>query len=113
MDGDSKAVVADKLKAMGYAPLTLEEVKTTGLSREISIGGRHKRVKAQGPVGFSRQFATMVNSGLSLLRALSILEEQTQNPTWPQRSPKVRADVEGGAALSGAMAKHPMSSRRS
>ena len=107
VDGDSKAVVADKLKAMGYAPLTLEEVKTTGLSREISIGGRHKRVKLKDLSVFSRQFATMVNSGLSLLRALSILEEQTQNPTLAATIAKVRADVEGGAALSGAMAKHP------
>lgn len=106
VDGDSKAVVVEKLKTMGYSPISLEEVKTGGLNREISFGGA-KRVKLKELAIFSRQFATMINSGLSLLRSLSILEEQTENKTLATVVGKVRADVEGGAALSGAMAKHP------
>jgi type IV pilus assembly protein PilC len=106
VEGDSKAVVAEKLKAMGYNPMSLEEVKTGGLNREISFGGA-KRVKLKELAIFSRQFSTMVNSGLSLLRSLSILEEQTENKTLATVIGKVRIDVEGGASLSGAMAKHP------
>lgn len=106
VDGDSKAVVVEKLKTMGYSPISLEEVKTGGLNREISFGGA-KRVKLKELAIFSRQFATMINSGLSLLRSLSILEEQTENKTLATTVGKVRADVEGGAALSSAMAKHP------
>ncbi|MCB0914924.1 MAG: type II secretion system F family protein [Actinobacteria bacterium] len=106
VEGDSKAVVAEKLKAMGYTPVSLEEVKTTGLSREITLGGQ-KRVKLKDLAILSRQFSTMINSGLSLLRSLSILEEQTQNSRLAAVMGKVRIDVEGGASLSGAMAKHP------
>lgn len=106
VEGDSKAVVAEKLKAMGYNPMSLEEVKTGGLNREISFGGA-KRVKLKELAIFSRQFSTMVNSGLSLLRSLSILEEQTENKTLATVIGKVRIDVEGGSSLSGAMAKHP------
>ncbi len=106
VEGDSKAVVAEKLKAMGYNPMSLEEVKTGGLNREISFGGA-KRVKLKELAIFSRQFSTMVNSGLSLLRSLSILEEQTDNKTLATVIGKVRIDVEGGSSLSGAMAKHP------
>ncbi|MDQ1246061.1 MAG: type pilus assembly protein PilC [Actinomycetota bacterium] len=106
VEGDSKAVVAEKLKTMGYNPLSLDEVKTTGLNKQISFGGE-KRVKLKDLSIFSRQFATMINSGLSLLRSLSILEEQTENPTLAKVLGKVRAEVEGGSSLSAAMAKHP------
>jgi type IV pilus assembly protein PilC len=106
VEGDSKAVVAEKLKTMGYNPLSLDEVKTTGLSKEISFGGP-KRVKLKELSVFSRQFATMINSGLSLLRSLSILEEQTENPTLAKVIGQVRSEVEGGSSLSSAMAKHP------
>jgi type IV pilus assembly protein PilC len=54
----------------------------------------------------SRQFATMIDSGLSLLRALSILSEQTESQALAKVLAEVRTDVEGGAALSVAMAKH-------
>ena len=56
---------------------------------------------------FSRQFATMVNSGLPILRALSILADQTSNAELARVLGEVRIDVEQGASLSGAMAKHP------
>jgi type IV pilus assembly protein PilC len=55
----------------------------------------------------SRQFATMIDSGLSLLRALTILAEQTENKELAKVLGEVRGEVEGGNALSAAMAKHP------
>ena len=106
LDGDSKTVVVNKLKSMGYAPVSVEEVKTTGLKKEISFGGG-KRVKLKDLAIFNRQFATMINSGLSLLRSLTILEEQTENKTLAAALAQVRADIEGGTSLSAALAKHP------
>lgn len=106
LDGDSKAVVVDKLKSMGYAPISLEEVKSGGLKKDISFGGQ-KRVKLKDLAVFSRQFAVMINSGLSLLRALSILEEQSESKTLQTVLTQVRSDVEGGSSLSAAMAQHP------
>ncbi len=56
---------------------------------------------------FSRQFATMVNSGLSMLRCLYVLEEQTPNKKLAKVIGEVRADVEAGISLSDALEKHP------
>ncbi len=107
LEGDSKTVVVEKLKSMGYAPVSVTEVHLTGLNKDISFGGRKKRVKLKDLAVMSRQFAVMINSGLSLLRALTILEEQTQNKTLAAVLTKVRVDVEGGSSLSAAMARHP------
>ena len=60
----------------------------------------------------SRQFATMINSGLSLLRALNILAEQTANPELGRVLGEVRNDVETGISLSVAMAQAPRRSSR-
>ena len=54
----------------------------------------------------------MTSSGLSLLRSLAILEEQTEKPTLKAAVREVRADIEGGLSLSASMAKHDQSSRR-
>ena len=56
---------------------------------------------------FSRQFATMINSGLSLLRSLTILEEQTESKELAKVLTEVRQDVETGQSLSAALGKHP------
>ena len=61
---------------------------------------------------FSRQFATMINAGLSLLRALYILAEQTENKALAEITNQVRIDVEKGASLSQAMSKHPKAFNR-
>jgi type IV pilus assembly protein PilC len=105
LDAESQAQVAQKLKQMGYAPLSVVE-KNTGLNKEISFGGK-KKVKLKDLAVFSRQFATMINSGLSLLRALSILTEQTENKELARIIGEVRNDIETGNSLSVAMAKHP------
>ena len=105
IDADTQAAVANKLKGMGYAPVSIEPAKA-GMKREIKIG-KGKKVKLKDLAIFSRQFATMINSGLSLLRALNILTEQTENPTLRNVLADVRNDVETGSSLSAAMAKHP------
>ena len=56
---------------------------------------------------FSRQFATMINSGLSLLRSLNILAEQTESKALAEIVNQVRMDVEKGSSLSQALARHP------
>jgi type IV pilus assembly protein PilC len=104
LEADSPALVATKLKAMGYAPVNITEANA-GMKREISIPGMGKKVKLKDLAIMSRQFATMVNSGLPLLRALRILAEQTESKELSRVLHEVRADVEGGTALSVAMAK--------
>src|SRR5437762_12956893 len=78
LEAESSSAVAARLKQMGYAPVTIAE-SNAGLKKELKIPGFGTKVKLKDLAIFSRQFATMVNSGLSLLRALSILTEQTEN----------------------------------
>ena len=66
-------------KSMGYAPVSINEARRGGMKTEITLPGFGAKVKLKDLAIFSRQFATMINSGLSLLRALTILAEQTEN----------------------------------
>src|ERR1700753_3384521 len=104
LEADSPALVVTKLKAMGYAPVNIS-VAGAGMKREISIPGFGNKVKLKDLAVMARQFATMVNSGLPLLRALRILSEQTESKELGRVLGEVRTDVEGGTALSVAMAK--------
>jgi type IV pilus assembly protein PilC len=79
LEADNEAAVARKLLQMGYAPVSITSDSKTGLQKDISIPGFKARVKLKDLAIFSRQFATMVNSGLSLLRALAILCDQTES----------------------------------
>jgi type IV pilus assembly protein PilC len=107
LDAETQAQVATKLRSMGYAPVSITEANA-GLNRELSLGfGRKKKVGLKDLAVFSRQFATMVNSGLSLLRSLNILTEQTENKELARVLGEVRNDIETGNSLSNGMAKHP------
>ena len=105
LDAESSTLVVKKLKGMGYAPLSIEETNT-GLKKEIKIPGFGEKVKLKDLAVMSRQFATMINSGLSLLRALNILTEQSENKVLAGVLGEVRNDIEAGSALSLAMSKH-------
>ena len=73
---DSERLVLERLREMGYVPLEVGKEKK-GLNFEINL--KAQKIKLKEVAIFSRQFATMVNSGLPILRALSILSEQVSN----------------------------------
>jgi type IV pilus assembly protein PilC len=104
MLADSPALVINRLREMNLVPLEIK-AKRAGLKREIAL--RPGKVKLKDLAVFSRQFATMVNSGLPLLRTLGILEEQTDSSQLKKVLGELRLDVERGNSLSGALAKHP------
>jgi type IV pilus assembly protein PilC len=101
----SEAAVAEKLKSMGYVALDVRPA-SSGMRRELSLG-LPKRVKLKDLSVFSRQFATMVDAGLTMLRALSILSEQSENPEFRRVLRQVKQDVEAGSSLSSSFAKLP------
>ncbi len=106
IDAETPAQVAQKLKTMGYAPVSIDKTGG-GMNTEIKIPGFGKpKVKLKDLAVFARQFATMINSGLSLLRSLSILVEQTENKELARVLGEVRNDIETGSSLSAAMSKH-------
>ncbi len=106
IEAESPTVVATKLKGMGYAPISITQANA-GLKKEINIPGLSNRVKLKDLAISARQFATMINSGLSLLRALTILSEQTENKKLGEVYAAVRLSVEQGSSLSQALAQHP------
>jgi type IV pilus assembly protein PilC len=107
LDAESPTQVAAKLKQMGYAPVSITQANG-GMNKELKIPGFGKpKIKLKDLAVFSRQFATMINAGLSLLRALNILTEQTENKELARVLGEVRNDIETGNALSASMAKHP------
>jgi len=107
LEAETVTLVASRLRQMGYVPVSIESNERKSLSRELRIPGLSGRIKLKEVAVFSRQFATMINSGLTLLRALTILSEQTSNRELARIIGEVRRDVERGTALSVAMAKHP------
>lgn len=106
MTAPSSKAVSDKLRELGYAPVSITEHKESLGQKELSIPGFGGKVGLADLSIFARQFATMINSGLSLIRALNILANQTENPKLAEIIGKVRSDVEQGRPLSAAMADH-------
>jgi type IV pilus assembly protein PilC len=107
MEADGEAAVATRLRGQGLIPIQISKEAKLNTKTEINI--IPKKVKLKDVAIFARQFATMIDSGLSLLRALNILAEQTENPTLAKAISAVRDDVERGSSLSAAMSKHPKS----
>ena len=103
IEADSKQVVSDQLKSRGMIVL---EIADKHSSREIELQFL-KRVKAGELAIFSRQLATMIASGLSILRALYVLEEQTESKFLKETVTQVRKDVEAGLPFSDSIERHP------
>jgi type IV pilus assembly protein PilC len=113
LEADNAQLVVSKLREMGFVPIDIKQKQSKGsLSKDVSIPGLSNRVKLKDVAVFSRQFATMINSGLSLLRSLYILAEQTENKTLADIANQVRMDVEKGSSLSAALARHPKAFNR-
>jgi type IV pilus assembly protein PilC len=106
LEAPDQRAVAAKLREMGYAPVSIESAEGAGLNKDLTIPGFGPKVKLKDLAIFSRQFATMIGSGLSLIRSLNILAEQTDNAKMAEILKEVRSDVEEGQSLSGAIAKH-------
>jgi type IV pilus assembly protein PilC len=109
LDADNGTLVATRLRSMGYVPI---EIAARGgasgaMKKDLHLPGMGGRVPLKILALFSRQFATLINSGLTLIRALAILEEQTEHAALGKVLTDVRLQVERGVALSEALKAHP------
>ena len=107
LEGDSLALVVGKLREMGYMPVAVTPKSGVNVRKEINIPWLSTRVKLSETAVATRQLATMVDSGLSVVRALGLLAAQTQNKELARVLGEVLQDVERGTALSAAVAKYP------
>jgi type IV pilus assembly protein PilC len=107
-DGEIHAPTAqaarEQLRIRGLLAEKLEELPSAG---DDGVRTTFKKIKPKSLQIFSRQFATMIEAGLSVVAALVILEEQTDDKYLAQVIAELRADVEGGLLLSQAMDRHP------
>jgi type IV pilus assembly protein PilC len=101
--GATKEAVTKELKTRGLTVMDLKE-KKSGLQADISL---FKRVKANELTIMTRQLATMIASGMTLLRAFYVLEEQLENKLLRETVGAVREDIESGLSFSEALSKHP------
>jgi type IV pilus assembly protein PilC len=94
---------------MGVSPISVTESSAgTGLQREIKIPGFGPKVELKDLAVASRQMATMLSAGLSLIKTITILSEQTENKELGRILGVVKGDIETGSALSESLAKHPL-----
>lgn len=108
LEATTEGAAVAKLSGMGLTPVTLKEAADgTGLNRDISFGFLEKQISLKDLAVMTRQLSTMISSGLSLLRALAILSDQTQNKKLAAVLSKVVHDIEVGSSLSDAMGKYP------
>jgi type IV pilus assembly protein PilC len=103
VEAESKQALASQLKSRGLIVLDIADKRS---SSEINLSFM-QRVKANDLAAFARQLATLITSGVSILRSLYVLEDQTENKFLREVIIAVRKDVEGGAGLGDAMEKHP------
>ncbi len=102
MEADNEQLVISKLRDQS---LHCTDIKRSNRAKTAGIGG--KKPKAKSLVVFSRQFSTMIDAGIPILRALEILSEQAKDPPLKAAIEQVTTDVKGGLTLNEAMTKHP------
>lgn len=106
LEAPSEAAVVGRMRAMGLSPIEItESIAGSGLNRDLNIGFLEKKVGLKDLSVMARQLATMVGSGLSILRALTILAGQTENVKLARALTAIRTQVESGSALSEAFAR--------
>src|SRR3954451_11781921 len=104
IEASDKQTVSSQLRAKGLIVIDIEEQAAANAG---DILARFRRVKATDLTIGTRQRSTMVSSGMSLLRALYVIEEQTENDKLKDALVDVRKDVEAGLSLSDSLSKHP------
>jgi len=105
LEADNKDAVIDSLFRQGYFLTSLQQVDSS--NRDIKLNLNFERVNTRDLVIMTRQFSTMMAAGLSILKSLRILSEQTSNRRLKKALRDVRDDIEEGQALWQALASHP------
>ena len=105
MEGENRSSVVSRLREMDYFITSVSEKRGSILfSKKINL---FQSIKLRDLTIFYRQFATMVNAGLTLVNSLDILTEQVENKALADNIKVVKSDVEAGSTLADAMAKFP------
>ena len=105
VEGDNEQSVLAKLHDQQFHIVSLSEAK--GGMKMRMASGKGQKIKLQTLVVFSRQFATMIDAGIPIIKCLDILESQTKEDAMKAVINATRKDVKGGLSLTDAISKHP------
>ena len=106
MEASTALIVESQLKKFGFTNISVK-VEGSGKGLNLSFLGGGKKITGKDLVVFTRQFATMIDSGLPLVQCLDILAGQQENKTFKGILYKVKEDVESGSTFADALGKHP------
>jgi type IV pilus assembly protein PilC len=112
IEAENERVLRAKLREMNYYVTGITQKQTAGLNADVTtlfggVVGKLKGVSEQALVVFARQFATMINAGLAMVRCLDVLGIQTEDTQLKPVIVQVRREVEGGSTLANALGKFP------
>jgi len=111
IEASSEQIIVEKLEGLGYFPLKVirhkKKIGNVDILALPVLRNIFHRVKFKHIVTFTRQMATLLDAGLPIIRALYILQEQTESVVFKKKIGQMIEDVESGAALSEALARHP------
>jgi len=105
-EAESESLLLSKLHEQNYHILSVNEEKARA-TKANNVPSAGKKVKLKNMVIFSRQFATMIDAGIAIVRCLDILESQTKDPVLKSVIAQCKKDVKGGMSLTDAFSKHP------
>src|SRR3954449_7882134 len=105
MDADTKGQVTELLRERGL--IVLDVAEKNEAFRLEQVFDRFRGIKARDMAIFSRQFATLIDSGMPMLRSLHTLEDQTEDERLRDAITGLRQDVEAGSSLADAMERRP------
>ena len=115
LEAENQSHAVEKLHSLGLYPIRIQEgpgaqrsLPSKIISTNIKTSSsKFLWIKTSEVANFTRQLADLLSAGLSLMNALNVLSNQTENPKLREIVKTVRNDVQGGSTLADAMAKHP------
>jgi len=107
IESENVATVASRLRTMGFVPIDIHPESKFDLGKEIIIPGINDKANLKEVALMSRQLATMVNAGLTLVRSLNVIADQIKSKVLQSAMAVVRTDLEQGMSFSAALEKHP------
>ena len=106
IEASTAEIVDAQLKKYGFTNISIK-AESKGFSFKLPSFGGGPKIETKDLVVFTRQFATMIDSGLPLVQCLDILSSQQENKSFKEILGKVKESVESGSTFADALAKHP------
>lgn len=110
IEAENERAAFSQLRPRGLAVISLKE-KAAGFNRSGKRTGKKNSlfswVKARDIIILFRQFSTLINAGLPIIQALTILVSQTENQALQETLTQIKDDISAGSSLSEAFSKHP------